>query len=99
MIFEIAHIAIKQDMSLAFEDGVRRAAGLFKSAEGCTSFRLERGIEEPLNYLLIVGWRSVDDHMLTFRASDAFAQWRALVGSCFAEPPQVRHVETVVDAF
>jgi hypothetical protein len=30
-----------------------------------------------------------------FRQSDAFAQWRAIVGPFFAQPPVVEHLELV----
>jgi quinol monooxygenase YgiN len=34
-----------------------------------------------------------------FRASEGFAEWRALVGPFYAAPPEVEHTETVVSTF
>lgn len=99
MIHEIAQIRIKPDAQAAFEAGVRAAEPCFKAAEGCRSFRLERSIEDPLTYRLVVGWDTVDHHMVIFRASDGFARWRELAGPHFAEAPQVYHVETVLTGF
>jgi hypothetical protein len=34
-----------------------------------------------------------------FRGSLDFAEWRKLVGHCFAAPPEVEHVQEVVKGF
>lgn len=61
--------------------------------------RLERGIEDPAKYRLVVLWDSVDHHMVTFRNSDDFQIWRALAGPFFAEPPMVEHSESAGEFF
>jgi hypothetical protein len=38
-----------------------------------------------------VEWDSVAAHEETFRATDRFPQWRALIGPHFANPPHVEH--------
>jgi heme-degrading monooxygenase HmoA len=99
MIFEIAEIRIKPGTQAEFEAAVSQAAPLFKRARGCHSMRLERGIETPESYRLVVGWETVEDHMVHFRESDDFQQWRQLAGGFFATAPQVCHVTTVVTGF
>ena len=47
----------------------------------------------------MVGWDDVAAHMEGFRESDAFQQWRAIVGPYFAGPVQMEHVETVFEGF
>ena len=37
-------------------------------------------------------WDTVENHTVDFRGSADFAEWRKLVGHCFAQPPQVEHV-------
>ena len=39
----------------------------------------------------MIFWDSLDDHMVGFRQGPLFAQWRAIVGPFFAQPPQVEH--------
>lgn len=95
MIHEIAHIEVKPGMEADFEAGVAQAAPLFRRARGCRSFALQRELEAPTRYRLVVGWDTVDDHMVHFRASEDFQAWRGLVGHCFAAPPQVVHVRDV----
>jgi quinol monooxygenase YgiN len=99
MILEIAQIEIKPGTEEDFEAGVSAAEPLFRAARGCRSFALHRSIEHPARYRLIVGWDSVDDHMIGFRESPAFGEWRSLVADCFAGAAQVEHVEQVVAGF
>jgi quinol monooxygenase YgiN len=99
MIYEIAQIEIKPGAEPAFEDAVAQAAPHFRSATGCLSLALERGIEHPSTYRLIVGWETVEDHTATFRESEHFQAWRALASPHFAAPPQVVHVSRVLTAF
>ena len=97
MIWEVAHILVKPGAEIAFEQAVAEAAAIFRAARGCHGARLHRSIEQPQSYRLMVGWDSVDDHMVHFRAAPGFQQWRALAAPHFAAPPSVEHFATVVD--
>lgn len=99
MIFEIAQIEVKPGKEAEFEQGVAKAAPLFKSAKGCHGMRLLKSIEQPTHYSLVVTWETLEDHTVHFRNSDAFPQWRALVGECFAAPPNVGHVTEALIGF
>ena len=99
MIFEIAAIEVKTGSQASFEAAVAEAAPLFRRARGCHSLRLERVIEVPTRYRLVVGWETVEDHMVGFRNSEDFARWRALIGDSIASPPVVEHSEIVVEGF
>ncbi len=98
-IREIAEIEVIAGQEATFEAAVAEAAPHFKGARGCRSFALDRSIEHPQRYRLIVGWDSVEDHMIHFRESPAFQIWRGLVGEHFAVPPRVEHVARVIDGF
>jgi heme-degrading monooxygenase HmoA len=99
VIWEIAQIEVKPGSEAAFEDGVNKAAPLFKRARGCKSMELQRSHEFPQRYRLVVGWDTIDDHMVHFRNSEDFQGWRNLVGPHFASPPQVEHVSQALKAF
>jgi quinol monooxygenase YgiN len=99
MILEIAQIDVKPGMEEEFEAGVRAAAPVFRRAKGCTSMALQRSVEKPSRYRLFVGWETVENHTVDFRGSADFAEWRKLVGHCFAQPPEVEHVREVVKGF
>lgn len=95
MITEIAHLTIDPAKAEAFEKAVAHAAAILRAAKGSNSMALERVIEDPARYRLRVEWDSVEDHMVGFRESPGFLQWRALAGPFFVEPPFVEHTHTV----
>ena len=48
-----------------------------------------------MRYLLFVQWETLEDHIVHFRNSENFAEWRRLAGPHFAAPPRVEHYEVV----
>lgn len=98
MVFEIARITIDSANAEAFEAAVAKAEPYFRADMGCTGFALQRVVEEPGTYHLVVGWTSVEAHTDLFRATQNFQEWRALAGPFFTAPPQVIHTSTVIGA-
>ncbi|PQO22070.1 antibiotic biosynthesis monooxygenase [Rhodobacteraceae bacterium WD3A24] len=96
MIREVAVLTIDPAESVRFEAAVAEAKPLFEASEECMSFALERVIEEPGRYRLVVGWTSVAAHMDRFRESESFQKWRDLAGPFFTAPPEVVHTEQVI---
>ncbi|RVU05420.1 antibiotic biosynthesis monooxygenase [Novosphingobium umbonatum] len=96
MIFEIARLTIDPARAADFEAAVAKAEPFFRADKGCTSFALQQVIEEPGVYHLLVGWVSVEAHMVDFRETQNFQEWRALAGPFFVEPPKVVHVRNVI---
>jgi heme-degrading monooxygenase HmoA len=99
MIFEMAEIEVKPGEEAAFEAGVAKAVFLFKRAKGCHGVQLQRLIEKPSKYRLVVKWETVEDHTVHFRGSEDFQEWRRLVGPSFASAPAVEHTQTVLTGF
>jgi heme-degrading monooxygenase HmoA len=95
MIKEIAQIRIDPARASDFEAAVKQAAPAFKDADGCRAMSLERVVEDPALYRLVVLWDSVDHHMVTFQNSDGFKMWRGLAAPFFSEPPIVDHSQIV----
>lgn len=92
MILEIADIRITAGSNSAFEAAIDQAARqVLSKASGFRHYQIHHSIESPQRYVLQVGWDTVEDHTVGFRQSPAFAQWRALIGPFFAEPPMVEH--------
>ena len=96
MIHEVATLMIDPARAPEFEAAVAQARPVFEAAPGFVSFALERSIETPGRYLLVVGWTSVEAHMVEFRGSPGFSRWRELAGPVFVAPPSVEHVERAV---
>ena len=96
MILELADIRIHPGQNAAFEEAIQRGlATVITQAKGARSFSVNRGIESTERYVLQIEWDTLEDHTVGFRQSDAFAQWRAIVGPFFAGPPTVEHFELV----
>ncbi|MFG1418328.1 antibiotic biosynthesis monooxygenase family protein [Xanthobacter sp. V0B-10] len=99
MVYEVATIEVKDGAGAAFEAAVKEAAPFFQRSRGCRGLRLERSVEAPNRYFLVVTWDSVEDHMVHFREAPEFQEWRRLAGPHMAAPPQVEHHEALFTAF
>ena len=96
MILELADIRIPPGQNAAFEEAIERGLRtVISHARGFAGFKVNRGMESPERYILQIFWETLEDHTLGFRQSEAFAQWRAIVGPFFASPPVVEHFELV----
>jgi quinol monooxygenase YgiN len=93
MFLEIAEITVTDPAG--FEAAVAQAKPHFLGADGCRGLTLHRVVETPEVYRLVVKWRAVEDHMVTFRQSEGFQAWRALAAPYFASPPKVTHSSEV----
>ncbi|MFK0007830.1 antibiotic biosynthesis monooxygenase family protein [Paenarthrobacter sp. NPDC090520] len=93
MITEYATLTIKPGSEADFETAAAQAAPFFQKAPGALSMRIERTIETPNEYTLIVQWETLEHHIVGFRESAQFQQWRELAGPHFAAPPQVKHTQ------
>ena len=96
MILELADLRILNGQNEAFESaiarGIREVIALSKGFQG---YKVNRCIETPDRYILQIFWETLENHTVDFRQSDAFTQWRAIVGPFFAAPPGVEHFELV----
>ena len=95
MILEVAILKIKPGDIAKFEGVFLQAEKIVASIPGYISHELERCIETKGRYHLLIRWESVDAHLVNFRQSPKFQEWRGLIGGFFAEPPLVEHYETV----
>ena len=96
MVTEFAQIQVKAGMEQELITGVEKSRKLFLAAKGCKGMTLQRSIEEPAMFILMVQWETVEDHMVHFRESEGFQAWRGNVGHCFAASPVVWHGQVVV---
>ena len=96
MILEIADIRIQAGQQAAFDEAITRGLKtVIARARGMRGWKVNRGVESPERYVLQIFWDTVEDHTVGFRQGPLFAQWRAIVGPFFAQPPVVEHFELV----
>ncbi|MEW5881661.1 MAG: antibiotic biosynthesis monooxygenase family protein [Pseudomonadota bacterium] len=92
MILEVADIRICPGERAAFDAAIRRGVEtVIARAKGFRGYEINKGVESPERYLLMIFWDTIEDHTVGSRGSPAFAEWRAMVAPFFAQPPQVEH--------
>lgn len=94
MILEIADIRILPGKGTEFAAAIQLGLDTVASkAKGFRGYKVNRGIESPERFVLMIFWDTLENHTVDFRQGPLFAQWRAIVGPFFAAPPAVEHFE------
>jgi heme-degrading monooxygenase HmoA len=92
MILELAELRIQPGQQAAFDAAiVRGVTEVISRAKGFRGYTVNKGIESPERYILMIFWETLENHTIDFRQSPDFQQWRAIVGPFFATPPSVEH--------
>ena len=92
MILEIADIRIIPGKSAEFNAAIQRGVETVASkAKGFRGYKVNKSVESPERYLLMIYWDTLENHTVDFREGPLFPQWRAIVGPFFAAPPAVEH--------
>ena len=90
MIVEQALLQVREGQGAAFERALAAARPLIAVSPGFLGMEVRRGCEAVETYLLIVHWRSIEDHRDGFRRSDRYDRWRALLHP-FYDPMPIVH--------
>src|SRR5512135_2886081 len=98
MILEIAILNVIPGQVPAFERAFAEAKGILSSMPGFKSLELQRCVEAPNRYVLLVRWATLEDHVVGFRRSPQYQEWKALLHHFYDPFPTVEHYERVVYA-
>ncbi len=94
MILEVADIRIAPGQQASFDAAIRHGLDtVLCKSRGFRGYKVNKSIESPERYLLMIYWDTLENHTVDFRQGPLFAQWRAIVGPYFAAPPVVEHFE------
>lgn len=92
MILELADIRIQPGKQAEFDLAIQRGIDtVIALAKGFRGYTVQKGIESPERYLLMIRWETLENHTVDFRGSAAFQDWRAIVGPFFNGAPAVEH--------
>ena len=92
MILEHADIRIHPGQQPEFDAAIQRGlAQVITRANGFHGYKVNKSIESPERYILMIFWETLENHTVDFRQSPAFQEWRGIVGKYFAAPPIVEH--------
>jgi heme-degrading monooxygenase HmoA len=95
MILEVAALDVRPGQEHEFETAFARASGIIAQIDGYISHRLQRCIENPSRYLLLVEWQTLEDHTVGFRQSIHYGEWSRLLHHFYDPPPKVEHFKLV----
>ncbi len=96
MITEHALLEVIPGQEDAFLEAMDEAKAHIAGSPGFVSLRVERGVERPGCFLLLVEWQRLEDHTEGFRSSAAYQEWRAALHHFYDPFPVVEHFEAVV---
>ena len=95
MILEVAILDVKPNLEPEFEQNFAKAQTIIASMKGYISHQLQRCVENPSRYILLVNWQTIEDHEQGFRQSAQYQEWKALLHHFYDPFPTVEHFEKV----
>jgi heme-degrading monooxygenase HmoA len=93
MILEVALLQIRDRQEPAFEEAFGRAQQIIAAMPGYLGHELQRCIEHPNQYILLVRWETLADHEVGFRGSPQYQEWRKLLHHFYDPFPTVMHYQ------
>jgi heme-degrading monooxygenase HmoA len=98
VIFQVAPLQIRPGQAAAFEAAFLVAQRIVAAMPGYLSHKLQRRLEHPAEYLLLVRWESLAAHELGFRKSPGYQEWKRLLHFFYAPFPVVSHYAPALGA-
>jgi heme-degrading monooxygenase HmoA len=95
MILEVAPLSVRPGAETQFETAFRQAQAIIASMPGYLSHELQRCVERPSEYLLLVRWETLEAHEAGFRRSPQYAEWKRLLHHFYDPFPVVSHYSVV----
>ena len=95
MVLELAILNVIQGREADFERAFREARSIIASTSGFVSLDLQKCLEQPNRYVLLVQWAKLEDHTVGFRQSPEYQRWKALLHHFYDPFPQVEHYAKV----
>jgi heme-degrading monooxygenase HmoA len=100
VVLELATLNVLPGRESEFEAAFSQARGLISSMPGFLSLELGRHTQAPNRYVLLVKWRSVEDHSVEdhshgFRTSQEYLEWSRLLHHFYEPFPTVEYYREV----
>jgi quinol monooxygenase YgiN len=94
-VWEIAEFAVVGGKEDEFATSVLGFEPVFLGFEGCTAFQLQRSVDVPGRFVLLIEWETVEHHTEKAPTTDGFKSFVAAVEPMWAEAPRVFHTAVV----
>ncbi|KAI9133859.1 antibiotic biosynthesis monooxygenase [Acaryochloris sp. CCMEE 5410] len=95
MILEVAILDVIPGREDQFQADFQQAQHIIAAMPGYLGHELQRCIEQPSRYLLLVHWQTLEDHVQGFRQSPQYQQWKTLLHHYYDPFPTVEHYAAV----
>jgi heme-degrading monooxygenase HmoA len=95
MILEVAILNVVAGKEKEFETAFSEAKKIISSSKGFINYQLQKCIEINNQYILLVNWQTLEDHIEGFRKSEAYKEWKKLLHHFYEPFPKVEHYSTV----
>jgi len=95
MILEVAVLNVRVGSEAAYEAASAQASSIISARSGYVSHQLQRCIEIPNRYILLVQWESLEAHTVGFRGAPEYQEWKRLLHHFYDPFPTVEHYERV----
>jgi heme-degrading monooxygenase HmoA len=99
MILEVAPLSVRSGAETQFETAFRQAQAIIASMPGYVSHELQRCVERPSEYLLLVRWETLEAHETGFRRSPEYAEWKRALHHFYDPFPAVSHYSVVAGCY
>jgi len=93
MILEAAILDVIPGRETEFESAFAEASPLISGIDGYISHQLQKCMEAPNHYLLLVQWETLEAHTVGFRESAEFLEWKKMLHHFYDPFPVVQHYE------
>jgi len=97
MILEVAILEVKPKQEQAFEAAFAESQLIISSMKGYVNHQLQKSLENPNRYILLVNWETLEDHTVGFRESAEYQEWRTLLHHFYDPFPTVEHYSSIID--
>ena len=97
MILEVAILNVIEGNEKEFEAAFTKAKTIISSMPGYISHQLQKCIEKENQYVLLVNWEKLEDHIVGFRQSPKYEEWKALLHHFYSPFPTVEHYQIIND--
>ena len=95
MVLEAAVLYVLPGMEQDFEADFKIAGQYISSIPGYIKHSLQKCLEQPGKYLLLVEWESLEAHTIGFRQSAVYEPWKKLLHHYYNPFPVVEHYTAI----
>jgi heme-degrading monooxygenase HmoA len=95
MVLEVAVLDVRPGRADEFERAFAEAQAIIASMPGYAGHQVQRCVERPDRFILLVTWETLEAHTVGFRQSAQYQDWKARLHHFYDPFPVVEHYRLV----